>query len=308
MKIAWTIAAALVLPVFGACGNKPLPPPTSPTSTVAPVTPATPVTPVPHQQPSTGPIAFVSNRDGANAIYLANADGSGVTRLTSGEEPAWAPGGRRLAFERGNSTYVIGTDGSGEARVAAGGSPSWAPDGSALALSTTNGIYLVNVDGSGARSVIDPAVVWPDPTGQLGPYFAGWPSWSPDGRRIALVRGSMYDIWALYVLDIDGGTAPRSVAQNVAEKTAWSPDGSRIAFTGWPGIVRVVYADASPDAMDGVFGAWADWTPTGSLIFTRGSAPTGERIFLSTSDTALIPDAVKPALVIYADRDAVWAR
>src|SRR5262245_16849209 len=51
-------------------------------------------------------IAFVSTRDGGGPpagfrtvpyIYVANADGSGVTRLTQGASPNWSPDGQRIA-------------------------------------------------------------------------------------------------------------------------------------------------------------------------------------------------------------------
>ena len=45
---------------------------------------------------STGPIAFVSDRDGSDQIYLANEDGSAVTRLTEGWTPTWSRDGQRL--------------------------------------------------------------------------------------------------------------------------------------------------------------------------------------------------------------------
>ena len=50
-------------------------------------------------------IAFVSDRDGGfPELYLMNADGSGVTRLTNNAfvdgNPSWAPDGSRLVFER----------------------------------------------------------------------------------------------------------------------------------------------------------------------------------------------------------------
>ena len=47
-------------------------------------------------------IAFHSKRDGNPEIYVMNADGSGVTRLTyNGARDlvtAWSPDGRRIAF------------------------------------------------------------------------------------------------------------------------------------------------------------------------------------------------------------------
>ena len=47
-------------------------------------------------------IAFVSERDGNEEIYVMNADGSDQQRLTDNESsdwgPAWAPDGDRIAF------------------------------------------------------------------------------------------------------------------------------------------------------------------------------------------------------------------
>ena len=47
-------------------------------------------------------IAFVSNRDGNDEIYVMDADGSNQTNLTNNpaEEayPAWSPDGRKIGF------------------------------------------------------------------------------------------------------------------------------------------------------------------------------------------------------------------
>lgn len=84
-------------------------------------------------------IAFVSYRDGNMEIYVMNADGSGVTRLTnhpgSDAHPAWSPDGRKIAFQSdrdGNSEiYVMNADGSGVTRLtyspAYDGEPAWSP-------------------------------------------------------------------------------------------------------------------------------------------------------------------------------------
>ena len=45
--------------------------------------------------PATGGIAFTSDRDGNNEIYVMDADGSGLTRLTDDpavdKDPVWSP-------------------------------------------------------------------------------------------------------------------------------------------------------------------------------------------------------------------------
>src|SRR5216117_1720966 len=65
-----------------------------------------------------GQIAFTSNRDGQNEIYVMNADGSGATRLTNNPAadggPIWSPDGTKIAFisdRDGNvEIYVMNAD------------------------------------------------------------------------------------------------------------------------------------------------------------------------------------------------------
>lgn len=91
-----------------------------PTSTPVPPT-ATPIPPTATPTSVELRIAFVSRHDrNRDEIYLINADGSDLTRLTddpaSDSLPAWSPDGRQMAFSsdrNGNSNiYVINADGS----------------------------------------------------------------------------------------------------------------------------------------------------------------------------------------------------
>jgi hypothetical protein len=90
-------------------------------------------------QAQAGRIAFVSNRDGNWEIYVMNADGSGVTRLTNNPandlRPSWSPDGKHIAFvsnRDGNlEIYVMNADGSGQINLtnnpAEDWFPSWSP-------------------------------------------------------------------------------------------------------------------------------------------------------------------------------------
>lgn len=72
------------------------------------------------------PIVFWSKRTGNGDIYVINADGSGLVRLTDDElpetQPAWSPDGTKIAFlhlpdiySSGGYVYVMNADGSEQA-------------------------------------------------------------------------------------------------------------------------------------------------------------------------------------------------
>jgi len=92
----------------------------------------------PRVSPDGKKITFTSYRDGNAEIYLMNADGSGVTRLTNSaaedEAATWSSNGSQLAFASNRDgdydIYVMNTDGSGQAPLTNNSSedrwPAWA--------------------------------------------------------------------------------------------------------------------------------------------------------------------------------------
>ena len=122
---------------------------------------------LPIWSPDSRRIALVRYRGGQKAdIYVMNADGSGLRRLTRGDGsvyPIWSPDGRRIAFVRVQPSqkhpsglwevWVMNADGSGQRRLARGFPSAWSPDGQKIAFMGLDkpGLYVVNADGSRQR-------------------------------------------------------------------------------------------------------------------------------------------------------------
>ena len=188
----------------------------------APV-PTQPSDPGNREPRSTGPIAFVSDRDGTDRIYLANEDGSLVTPLVTGGTPAWAKDGRQIAFSAGLNIHVIGVDGSGDRVIAVGGiHPAWSPDGRSLVFVNWRGddseLDVVNVDGSNRRSLYD------------SDAGSSSPKWSPDGHRISFSVGTyQFAQSGLWTVNADGSDARQLGGPGVG-----SPQGRCVRGGGVP--------------------------------------------------------------------------
>ena len=153
-------------------------------------------------------IVFESNRNdperGLYTIYVMNADGSGLRRLTKSgtdaEHPHWSPDGKRIVYVQGQLNYdysgevvyggggkivVMRADGSGKNELAFSHSTddlSWSPDGRWIAYAafccdpeSRPAVYIVHPDGSGLRLIARDS-------------FA--PAWSPDGKLLAYSSGN----------------------------------------------------------------------------------------------------------------------
>jgi TolB protein len=186
-------------------------------------------------------VVFESLVAGKYQLFVMNADGSKVRQIThdntNHDTPSWSPDGRRFAFasdRNGHSViYMMNVDGSGEERLTDEAKdnihPTWSADsGNVLYCSdddmhppkkNASDIYSVDVQTKKVTTVI---------SGGTNTY----PSYSPDGRKIAFRRmiGDMNS--EVFVANSDGSDQ-KNLSNHMAFDgwPAWSPDGRRIAFS-----------------------------------------------------------------------------
>jgi TolB protein len=245
-----------------------------------------------------GAVAFVSNRDGNNEIYLMDPDGSNPTRLTTearaDADPDISPNGQYVIFtsNRGgnNDIFLQGLDGSVWNLTGYPGNDGWArfsPNGQQIVFhSNRDGnfeIYVMNADGSEPTRLTD---------------YAGidvLPDWSPDGQSIVFRRD--LDI---YTLSLRTGEVRRLTdADGLDQMAAWSPDGRYLAFMsfreGYCSVFRMrpdgsEQINLTPKDDGDLEAQWCSrapsWTRTGQVLFMSFRPSTGGNtdIFMMDAD------------------------
>ena len=138
--------------------------------------------------------------------------------------PAWAPGGKRVAFDAGTRLAVMRSDGTGFRLLpqvtSDDGEPAWSPDGGRLVLSGVE-----EVAGESDLHVLDVAT---GRSRRLTSDGGRSPAWS-SRNRIAFTRGgspSRPGTGAVYTLR-PGGSGLRLLARRASNPT-WSPHGTRL--------------------------------------------------------------------------------
>ena len=100
------------------------------------------------------------------------------------------------------------------------------PDGRQIAFDSdrdgVRGVYVADRNGQKVRRV-------------SGGGFAAIPTWSPDGRTLAVVRAEpdRSQVWNLWAIDLSSGQEKRLTSHGVGQSWggSWFPDGQRIAYS-----------------------------------------------------------------------------
>lgn len=216
---------------------------------------------------------------------IAGPDVERLRSTTQFSDLALSPDGRKIAFVSRGEIFAAGArDGGDAVRVtstaALESSPVWAPDSRRLAyVSTREGeprIYLYDFATSTERALTAGA-------GDRGPAF------SPDGKKLAFVRGSR----ELRVIDVDAKDGKDTrLAEGLfgdalsTSPATWSPDGRWLAIlaVGTKGFtnVHLVPAAGGPPRpasyVSNVFANTISWGRDGTFLLfdTRQRTETGQ--------------------------------
>jgi len=233
---------------------------------------------------------FTAREAGILKLHEAQINGSGVRVVeTPGLDPSFVtfrpPSGQELLFRGQSRTdvglYTIKPDGTGLHRVIAPDGtpiedhdmalPRYSPDGTRIAYQHWDWavgimhLHVANADGSNDRVL----------SVGSGVTFAGWPAWSPDGKRIVLQRGLISGAEPMVfgapdvIVNADGTGTPMVVGPSLPPEGRaidFSPDGTKLLMSPNNGSPQVIYP--------------AEGGPTITPPWTSNSGPAWQRLAL----------------------------
>ena len=232
-------------------------------------------------------IAIGPKLSGRSHIMIVQGDGSGSKVLDlpfAARDPTWRPpDGRELAVratvDGAAQLFVVASDGSSYRAVGPPGAglfiddnwdhqgAIWSPDGTRLAYNSIDPAPGARGYEAGADHADDLRftvhVIDPDGTDRVvgGPdidVMESWPSWSPDGRLIAIERWRWAGKAWLAIVPADGSGPGRDIVFPTRFEPAkgwtitWAPDGSRILafYDETTGAVSIDVASGTYEEVD----------------------------------------------------------
>jgi dipeptidyl aminopeptidase/acylaminoacyl peptidase len=187
--------------------------------------------------------------------------------ITDFYAPSYSANGRRIVFDADKQVGIINADGSGLRLLSAvtsnDGDPAFSPDGKRIVFTGANDhggtdVYVRRIDGAEPKAIVydaeEPAwssrneiayvregnIYAADPKGRHKRFVTSGvsPDWSPDGRRLVLIRPGPNFTFAVHMgrLHVVGarGHGLRALGKRRdISNPVWSPDGRWLAFDGF---------------------------------------------------------------------------
>ena len=190
-------------------------------------------------------VTWLTSAGDTSTLYRVGLQGGepAVVARVVGKSLRLSNDGRRIVYGVGawtrNRLTVAGLDGRGAHAItdstAGWFNTAWSPDDRRIAVTRLDSsralsVWVMDADGSHARSLAE----FPDSVGR-----AQWPTWSPDGRRVAVQVGRYFredhtkDRSDLWVIDVANGRATNITPGDdpwLDETPSWSADGRTIVF------------------------------------------------------------------------------
>jgi dipeptidyl aminopeptidase/acylaminoacyl peptidase len=170
---------------------------------------------------------FVAQADGSNPVLVAPMEGSNHALRTPGEEIAWSPDSKRIAFVSATPGPET-KDAGGDPMVITRYRYKSASVGSTRFDDNRRlHVFVVDLATKQVRQLTD------------GIYYEHALDWSPDGAEILFVSNHalpdpdrFFDD-ELYLLNVsDGSVRQLTHSESLKERPQWSPDGKLIAYEG----------------------------------------------------------------------------
>jgi Tol biopolymer transport system component/cytosine/adenosine deaminase-related metal-dependent hydrolase len=228
-------------------------------------------------------LSYSTDRGGKLDIWLRDLRTGADRQLTNlpgaaAVSGSWSADGAYLAFlDQTGALYTVEVASGAVRKIYAAtfepGRPSWSADGTVIAVAAIkpysarfreglSKILLVNRN-TGAAEYVDPL---PDRSlqtrGDDGPVF------SPDGRRMAFVVGSV-----LWVVDVhpDGTFAgsPRQLTTEVTDAPSWRGDSRQLLYLN-NGRLRLISVDGGLPSTVPVRLSWTNTRPRGRIVLRAG--------------------------------------
>ena len=235
-------------------------------------------------------IAFLSNRSGADELFVISTESAGELQLTTtpGDKSLfkWTADGKQILFSSdandASHLYAINPDGTKQREIAQvpGHAPTLSPDGTRLLYMsgtwTATRLMISASDGANPQPITDgSSIAWND-------------HWSPDGKRIAFTsRSDPKGELAIFIMNADG-TGRRQLSHFAtgagnAQWPVWSPDGRQLAIQ----VNRVTEHDAHIWIIDATTGDARKLAAHGQPYLDETPAwfPDGKRIAFQSNRT-----------------------